>query len=92
MKRDEMTRIVKSELERIPKGGKGSPQNELRFLYNAKRRRDLVKTSKGKEEILQDCVKTLKEKYPNFLPTYDENFFKMPKRGPLQRILGWMKG
>jgi len=92
MKRDEMTKIVKSELEHIPKGDKGSPQNELRLLYNARRRRDLVKTSKVKEETLQDCVKTLKEKYPNFVPTYNENFFKMPKAGPLQRIIGWIKG
>jgi hypothetical protein len=90
MKREEMARIVKSELEHIPKGSKGSTQNRLRLYYNAWRRRDLLRR-KSKEETLEEAIKMLKKNYPNFNPKFDRNFFKMPKRSPLQRLTGWIK-
>jgi len=37
-------------------------------------------------------VKALKEDYPDFNPRFDKDFFKMPKKGPFQRLLGWIKG
>jgi len=82
---------VKSELEHIPKGDKGSPQSALRRLYNARRRYDLTKTEKTKEDTLQHCIQALKKDHPDFVPKYDEEFFKtpkMPKKGLLQRLLG----
>lgn len=88
MKREELTKIVKSELEHIPRGDKGSPQSALRRHYNARRRYDLTKTEKTKEDTLQDCIQTLKKDHPAFIPKYDEDFFKMPKKGLLQRLLG----
>ena len=91
MKREELTRIVKSELEHIPKGDRGSPQNRLRQRYNTRRRYDLTKTDKTKEETLQYCIQALKKDHPDFVPKYDEGFFKMPKKGFLQRLLGWKK-
>lgn len=92
MKREELTGIVKSELKHIPKGDRGSPQNELRRLYNARRRHDLTKTEKVKEETLQYCIQAVKKDHPDFIPKYDEDFFKIPKKSLLQRLLGWMKG
>ena len=95
MKREELTKIVKSELEHIPKGDKGSPQSALRRLYNARRRYDLTKSEKTKEGTLHNCIQTLKKDHPDFIPKYDEDFFKMPKtpkRGFLQRLLGRTKG
>ena len=92
MKREELTRIVKSELEHIPKGNRGSPQNRLRQRYNARRRYDLTKTDRTKEETLQYCIQMLREDHPDFVPKYNEDFFKTPKKGLLQRLLSWMKG
>ena len=91
MKREEMTRIVKSELEHIPKGSKGSVQNRLRIYYNAWRRRDLLR-GKSKEETLEEAIKMLREDYPDFNPRFDRDFFKIPERGLLQRLMGWIKG
>ena len=91
MKREEMTRIVKSELEHIPKGSKGSVQNRLRIYYNAWRRRDLL-TGKSKEQTLEEAIKKVKGDYPDFEPEFDRDFFKMPERGLLQRLVGWVKG
>ena len=91
MKREEMTRIVKSELEHIPKGPKGSTQNRLRIYYNAWRRRDLLR-GKSKEETLEEAIKMLREDYPGFNPRFDRGFFRIPERGLLQRLMGWIKG
>ncbi|KPV65388.1 MAG: hypothetical protein AOA65_0179 [Candidatus Bathyarchaeota archaeon BA1] len=90
MKREEMVRIVKSELEHIPKGSKGSTQNRLRIYYNAWRRKDLL-SGKSKEETLEKVVNKLKKDHPDFNPQFDEDFFKIPKRGPLQRLVGWIR-
>ena len=92
MKREEMTRIVKSELEYIPKGVRGAPQNELRRLYNARRRHDLVKTTRTKEETLQYCIQVVKRDHPEFVPEYDKDYFKIPRKGLLQRLRDWIKG
>ena len=91
MKREEMTKIVKSELEHIPKGPRGSTQNRLRIYYNAWRRRDLLK-GKSKEQTLEEAIKMLKEEYPDFNPRFDRDFFKIPKRGLLQILASWIRG
>ena len=91
MKREEMTRIVKSELEHIPKGSKGSTQNRLRIYYNAWRRRDLLR-GKSKEQTLEEAIKMLREDYPDFNPRFDRDFFRIPERDLLQRLMGWIKG
>jgi len=91
MKRGEMTRIVKSELDHIPKGPRGSTQNKLRIYYNAWRRRDLLR-GKSKEETLEDVIRKFKEDYPSFDPRFDRDFFRMPEKGILQRLVGWIKG
>jgi len=90
MKREEMVRIVKLELEHIPKGSKGSAQNRLRIYYNAWRRRDLLR-GKPREETLEETIKMLRRDHPDFDPKFDEDFFKIPEKGLLQRLVGWIK-
>ena len=87
-----MTRIVKSELEHIPKGDRGSPQNQLRRIYNARRRFDLAKTENTKEETLQHCIQSVKRDHPDFVPKYDEDFFKIPEKGLFLRLIDWIRG
>ncbi|MDH5440260.1 MAG: hypothetical protein OEZ48_15385 [Candidatus Bathyarchaeota archaeon] len=94
MKREEMTRIVQSELGHLPKGDVGSPQNELRKLYNARRRHDLA-TNKTRRETMQFCIQEMERKHPGFVPEYDKTFFgkvdETPKKGLVQRFREWRK-
>lgn len=94
MNREEMTRIVQSELRHLPRGEVGSPQNELRKLYNSRRRHDIA-AEKTRRETLRFCVQTMKVKYPSFTPEYDHDFFgrveETPKRGLIQRFREWRK-
>lgn len=75
----EMREIVKKELEHIPRGARGSPQNELRALYWIVRMNSLGKRPKfkTKEECLKYAIKRIKENYPNFVPMYDSSFFRI---------------
>ena len=75
----------------IPRGDGGSPQNLLRKRYNARRRLDLTKTGRTKEETLQYCIRLVRAEHPNFNPKYDEGFFKEPKRSPLRSLLDWIR-
>jgi len=75
----EMREIVKKELEHIPRGVKGSPQNELRAIYWIVRMNSLGKRPRfrTREECLQYAIKRIRKNYPNFVPIYDSSFFKM---------------
>jgi hypothetical protein len=75
MKKQEMERIIKFELEYIPNGSSGSTQNKLRFFYNGFRRKGMVK-GMTREESLTEAIDRVKETYPNFYPEFDEEFFK----------------
>ncbi len=74
--RNFMNRIVKRELKFIPRGEKGSLQNFLRFSYNALRRKHLT-LRKTRDETLKELVEKIKKAYPNFVPQYDKNYFKV---------------
>jgi hypothetical protein len=76
MKREQMQSMLNSELSHIPRGYKGSPQNILRLHYYHFRRSDLAKVQKGSLQILEEAVKYTQKKYPDFLPKYDNAFFK----------------
>ena len=95
MKREEMTRIVRSELGHLPKGDVGSQQNELRKLYNARRRHDLAR-NKTRRETMQFCIQEMERKHPGFVPEYDKTFFgkveETPRKGLVQRFREWRKG
>ena len=94
MIKEEMTRIVQSELRHLPRGDVGSPQNELRKLYNSRRRHDIA-ANKTRGETLRFCIQAMKDKHPSFIPEYDHHFFgrveETPKRGLIQRFREWRK-
>jgi hypothetical protein len=71
-----MNRIVKRELEHIPRGEKGSLQNFLRFSYNAFRRKHLT-LRKTRDYTLKKLIEKIKKNYPDFIPIYDKDYFKI---------------
>ena len=90
MKREEMNRTKKFELEYIPKASTGSIQNKLRYYYNIFRRKGIVK-GLSREECLRDAIDRLREDYPSFDPKFDEDFFKMHEKGFFRRLLDRIK-
>lgn len=79
IKKEEMNKIIKFELEYIPNGSSGSIQNKLRFFYNGFRRKGMV-SGMAREDSLRDAINYLKESYPSFEPEFDEKFFRMYKK------------
>ncbi len=71
-----MNRIVKRELKHISRGEKGSLQNFLRFSYNALRRRHLT-LRKTRDYTLKELIGKIKKAYPDFIPIYDKDYFKI---------------
>jgi len=90
MKREEMNRIIKFEIEYIPKGSTRSIQNKLRYYYNIFRRKGIRK-GLSREECLRDAIDRLKEDYPSFNPKFDEDFFKTREKGFFRRLLDRIK-
>jgi len=74
----ELRERVKEEMDHIPRGNQ--PQNELRMFYWPLRMNSLGKKSQNndtKEEILKKSIESVKKDFPNFVPQFDENFFKL---------------
>lgn len=74
----EIREQVKKELEYIPRGN--TPQNELRMYYWPLRMHSLGKKAKfneTKDEVLKKSIEAIRKDYPDFVPQYDENFFKL---------------
>lgn len=94
MKKEEMTKIVRSELQYLPKDEVGSLQNEMRKMYNSRRRHDLA-INKTRRETLQFCIQVIKSKDPSFIPEYDQSFFgkveKKPRSNLIKRFREWRK-
>ncbi len=75
-KREYMNRVVKFELKHLPKGERGSLQNFLRFSYNALRRKHFT-LGLTRHETLRDLVDKIQKSYPDFIPEYDKDYFKI---------------
>ncbi len=76
-KQKEMIVQVNSELEHIPRGNE--PQNMLRMYYQPLRLNSLgkkAKTKKTKEGVLLEAIEAVKKQYPDYIPKYDNQFFK----------------
>lgn len=74
----ELREQVKSELDHIPRGN--IPQNELRMFYWPLRMRSLgrkAEKSETKEEILKKSIDIVKKDYPDFVPNFGKEFFKL---------------
>jgi len=61
MKKEEMIKIINSELELfLPRIGRGTQQNLLRSHYNSLRRHDLAKDNpEGPDVILKKCYEEI---------------------------------
>jgi len=60
----ERQRMIQKELERIPRGLRGSPQNDMRYIVNDQRLH-----GKSFEESVEIAVSFVRQRYPNFAPT-----------------------
>lgn len=78
MKREKMEGMVREELVHIPRGERGSPQNELRAGYNMLRRHDLsIPNPEGRKTTITKMIEQLK-KSPDAITfpfQYDKEFF-----------------
>ena len=86
MNKEMINKIIKFELGHIPKGSKGSTQNKLRFYYVAYRRKGIAK-GLPRDQCLKDAIDKLKKDHPEFEPTFDEDFFKIPKKSFFQKLV-----
>lgn len=78
MKKVEMDELVGKELDHIPRGPRGDPQNLIRLYYPGMRKTSLRKgvTLKAtKEDVLLHVINELKKSNPDFKPSYDPEFF-----------------
>ena len=76
MRAREMNRLVKDELEHIPREYGNLPQNMLRAVYNVTRRYGL-KLGEKKEKALARSIEALKKDYPGWRPSYDREYFRL---------------
>ena len=70
-----MSSKVDEDLKHIPKGVGGSAQNRLRYYYEVYREIDIIE--KTKEETLERAIVATKKDYPDFVPQYDKDYFKL---------------
>lgn len=76
MERDLMTKIIKEELERIPKDSAGSAQNELRMVYKMRRQHDLSRDPESpRTETFRKAVEHVRKNHPQFAPQCDREYF-----------------
>jgi len=74
----EMREQVNKELEHIKRGS--MQQNLLRMYYQPLRMHSLgkkAKTKATKEDILLESIEAVKRDYPDYIPQYDTEFFKV---------------
>jgi len=73
----EQGRTVREELRHIPTSHESLPQALLRLEYGFRRRYDIRKSSKPKEETLLYCIRDIRRTYPSWQPDYDATFFRL---------------
>jgi hypothetical protein len=59
----ERQKMIQKELERIPRGVKGSPQNDVRHIVNAQRL-----FGRTFDESVEIAVNFVRERHPGFSP------------------------
>ena len=80
MKKEEMNKRIRDEIEHIPRADKGSPQNTFRMMYNIHRRRDLARQADApaSRTLIKAMVSVTRE-YPRFSPSFRSDFLKKVK-------------
>lgn len=76
MKAKETDRLLKEELEHVPREYWNLPQNMLRAVYNSSRRYGL-KLGEKKEKALARSIEALKKDFPAWRPSYDSEYFRL---------------
>jgi hypothetical protein len=74
MNGQELVSALVEDLKHIPDGPDLDIQNELRVLYNSRRRKDLA-AGKSRKETIKYCITMIKCAYPGWLPNIDSAFF-----------------
>jgi hypothetical protein len=77
MTNQEMTAVVNTELEHIPKGPYEF-QGMLRSSYSFARRKSLGQTAASGQtvgSVLQECVGVIRKRHPNSEMHYDRSYF-----------------
>ena len=76
MELTQMVDTIGAELEHIADDERGSPQNVLRFLYNAHRYRDLGRDpSTPASASLRRALFSANKFYPSFAFSFDDEYF-----------------
>jgi len=76
MKKEIMIQTLDKELKHIPRGRRGSPQNELRMMYNKHRREDLSSNPNAPGSVsLRKVLQWFKKEHPNEHAQFDAKFF-----------------
>lgn len=76
MRRNQMARVMREELARIPRGDLN--QNVLRAIYNMQRRHDLASSPAAPKEVaLRVAIEDVRKSEPSFVPQYDRGFFSL---------------
>jgi len=65
---------IKKELDYIPRGN--IEQNSLRHLYYITRLKDFGEEIVTKEDVLKECIKSIRKDKPDFKPEILDGFFK----------------
>lgn len=76
MKQEQLVHVIAEELEHIPRSVKGSAQNELRLVYNRRRRVDLGRDpATPRRQSLKRAIQVVAASNPGSYPDYDKEFF-----------------
>ena len=73
--RYERQQTIRKELERIPRGLKGSPQNQVRQIVTSQ-----FQHGKSFDESVEIAVTFVRQRHPNFMPTI------LPPPGASERV------
>ena len=78
MNREIKARLIRDEMEHIPRGAKLSPQNKLRYAYQMLRSHSLGERAEAQQtrsEVLLSAIAVLRRAHPEAEPKYDKEYF-----------------
>lgn len=81
MERNSIKKLIQEELKRIPRGGSGSAQNELRMVYKMMRQHGLSQNSQqSPTQVFKEAVEKIRKDHPEFKPNVtDRHYFGWPE-------------
>jgi hypothetical protein len=77
VKRDEMNAAIARDLDHMPRGARGSPQNHLRAAYRMTRAHHLAADPVPlRLTTLEESIAVVQVRFPRFEPEYDQYYFE----------------